>query len=90
MAKLLFIPIQERNAHLHGQLTENHRVEAINRNELEAARQHRFAAEEGKKEADALLVEAKQKACHQVGSLTDELGKAKGQLSELKVCDEEA
>ena len=65
-------------------------MEAINRNELEAARKHRFAAEEGKKEADALLVEAKEKACHQVGSLTDELGKAKRHLSELKVCDEEA
>ena len=65
-------------------------MEAINRNELEAARQHRFAAEVRKKEVDALLVEAKEKACHQVGSLTDKLRKAKRQLSELKVCDEEA
>ena len=65
-------------------------MEAINRNELEAARKHRFAAEERKKAADELLVEAKEKAYHQLGRLTDELEKAKKQLTELKVCDEEA
>ena len=85
------MPVQERNAHLDGQLTENHRVEENKENELEAARNYWVAAEKRKEVAEAGLVEAKKKnleACNQVGSLTEELGKAKGQLSELKVCEE--
>ena len=85
--------MQERNTHLHGQLTENHRVEEKKENELEAARNFWIAAEKRKEVAEAGLVEAKKtnlEACNQVCSLTEELGKVKGQLSELKVCDEEA
>ena len=85
------MPVQEGNANLHGQLTENHRVEVVKRNELEAARNHWIAAEKRKEVAEAGLVEAKKKnleACNQLGSLTEELGKAKGQLSKLKVCEE--
>ena len=65
----------------------------MNRNELEAARNYWIAAEKRKEVAEAGLVEAKKKnleAYNQVCSLTEELGKAKRQLSELKVCDEEA
>lgn len=83
--------VQERNAHLHGQLTENHRAEEIKKNELEAARNYWIAAEKRKEAAEAGLVEAKKEnleACNQVASLTEELGKTKGQLSELKVCEE--
>ena len=47
-----FLLVQERNAHLQGQLAENHRVEEANRNELEAARLQRFAADAKKKRAE--------------------------------------
>ena len=61
--------------------------------ELRGARSNWIAAEKWKDVAEAELGEAKKKnleVCKQLGSLTDELEKAKNQLTELKVCDEEA
>ena len=68
-------------------------MEGKRKSELKAARSSWIAAEKCKDVAETQLVEAKTKnleVCHQVCNLTDELGKAKRQLSELKVCDEEA
>ena len=60
--------------------------------ELKGARSSWIAAEKWQGMAEVRLVEANKKSlevCNQLGSLTDELEKAKRQLSELKVCDEE-
>ena len=60
--------------------------------ELRGATSNWIAADKWKAVAEAGLVEANKKnleVCKQLGSVTDELGKAKRQLSELKVCDEE-
>ena len=60
-------------------------------NELREARSNWIAAETWKGVAETQLVEAKTmnlEVSNQLGSLTDELGKAKRQLSELKVCEE--
>ena len=64
--------MQKRNAHLQGQLAENHRVEEANRNELEAARLQRFAADAEKKWAEMEKKQTEEKcleAYHQLDSL---------------------
>ena len=82
---LCFSPVQERIAHLQGQVTENHRVEEIARNELEGCRLKCFAAEAEKNRAEEKCLEA----YNQVDKHIKEAEDAKRQLHEMKVCEDE-
>ena len=62
-----YVPVQKENVHLQGQLAENHRMEDVNRNELEAARLKTIAAVNEKARAEEQCLEA----CRQMDSLQD-------------------
>lgn len=83
-------PVQETNLHLKGQLTESHRVEEVIRNDLEAARVHRNAAEVGMKTAEAEKKRAEQKrlkAYNVMDSLRKQAEDREKHLNILKVCE---
>ena len=80
--------MQETNLRLKGQLTESHRVEEVNRNDLEAARLHRNAAEVGRKTAEAEKKRAEEKclkAFNEMDSLRKRAEDTEKQLNMLNV-----
>ena len=88
--------VQVTNLHLQGQLTECHRVEEVNRKELEAARLQKFAADTEMNKAEAEMKRAKAEtkladqrnfeAYNQIDSLRKQAGDSKRQMNELEVC----
>lgn len=68
--------MQETNHHLQGQLIEKHRIEEMNRKELDIARQQKFAADVEKKKSEEKCLEAHEK-----------LEEGKKQLCEVEVCE---
>ena len=82
---LCYSPVQERIAHLQGQLTENHRVEEMTRNELEAYKLKTSVAEAEKKRAEEKRLEA----YNQVDKHMKECEDTKRQLHEMRVCEDE-
>ena len=80
--------MQEKNAHLQGQLIENHRVEERTRNELEACRLKSVAAEKEKNRAEMEKKWSEEKcleAYNQVDEHKKEAGEANRQLREVEV-----
>ena len=83
--------MQEKNAHLQGQLLEKQSAMEMTSKELDAARLQRFAADKAKIRAEADIKWTENKcidAYDQMDNLRKEAAEATKQLNESKVCEQ--